>query len=142
MLRLSALSKNFAGLRVLDNLDLTVPSRGVFGLIGPNGAGKTTVFNLITGLVAPSSGSIEFSGERLNGLPPFMITRRGIARTFQNIRLFKEMTAEENVLVAMGEHPQYGEEPIPSARQSGRRVPHAPASTKRWEPDSSPVLTV
>ena len=108
MLRLSALSKNFGGLRVLDNLDLTIPSRGVFGLIGPNGAGKTTVFNLITGLLAPSSGSIEFSGERLNGLPPFMITRRGIARTFQNIRLFKEMTAEENVLVAMGEHPQYG----------------------------------
>ena len=71
MLRLSALSKNFGGLRVLDNLDLTVPSRGVFGLIGPNGAGKTTVFNLITGLLAPSSGSIEFSGERLNGLPPF-----------------------------------------------------------------------
>ena len=108
MLRLSALSKNFGGLRVLDNLDLTIPSRGVFGLIGPNGAGKTTVFNLITGLLAPSSGSIEFSGERLNRLPPFMITRRGIARTFQNIRLFKEMTAEENVLVAMGEHPQYG----------------------------------
>lgn len=108
MLRLSALNKNFGGLRVLDNLDLIVPSRGVFGLIGPNGAGKTTVFNLITGLLAPSSGSIEFLGERLNGLPPFMITRRGIARTFQNIRLFKEMTAEENVLVAMGEHPQYG----------------------------------
>jgi len=102
MLRLSSLSKDFGGLRVLDNFDLTIPSRGIFGLIGPNGAGKTTVFNLITGLLPPSSGSIEFAGERLNGLPPFMITRRGIARTFQNIRLFKEMTAEENVLVAMG----------------------------------------
>jgi branched-chain amino acid transport system ATP-binding protein len=107
MLRLSSLSKDFGGLRVLDNFDLTIPSRGIFGLIGPNGAGKTTVFNLITGLLAPSSGSIEFAGERLNGLPPFMITRRGIARTFQNIRLFKEMTAEENVLVAMGDS-QYG----------------------------------
>jgi branched-chain amino acid transport system ATP-binding protein len=107
MLRLSSLSKDFGGLRVLDNFDLTIPSRGIFGLIGPNGAGKTTVFNLITGLLAPSSGSIEFAGQRLNGLPPFMITRRGIARTFQNIRLFKEMTAEENVLVAMGD-PQYG----------------------------------
>jgi branched-chain amino acid transport system ATP-binding protein len=107
MLRLSSLSKDFGGLRVLDNFDLKIPSRGIFGLIGPNGAGKTTVFNLITGLLAPSSGSIEFAGERLNGLPPFMITRRGIARTFQNIRLFKEMTAEENVLVAMGD-PQYG----------------------------------
>jgi branched-chain amino acid transport system ATP-binding protein len=107
MLRLSSLSKDFGGLRVLDNFDLTIPSRGIFGLIGPNGAGKTTVFNLITGLLAPSSGSIEFAGECLNGLPPFMITRRGIARTFQNIRLFKEMTAEENVLVAMGDS-QYG----------------------------------
>jgi branched-chain amino acid transport system ATP-binding protein len=107
MLRLSSLSKDFGGLRVLDNFDLAIPSRGIFGLIGPNGAGKTTVFNLITGLLPPSSGSIEFAGERLNGLPPFMITRRGIARTFQNIRLFKEMTAEENVLVAMGD-PQYG----------------------------------
>lgn len=107
MLRLSSLSKDFGGLRVLDNFDLTIPSRGIFGLIGPNGAGKTTVFNLITGLLPPSSGSIEFAGERLNGLPPFMITRRGIARTFQNIRLFKEMTAEENVLVAMGD-PQCG----------------------------------
>jgi branched-chain amino acid transport system ATP-binding protein len=94
-------------LRVLDNLDLAIPTRGVFGLIGPNGAGKTTVFNLITGLLPPTSGSIEFSGERLNGLPPFMITRRGIARTFQNIRLFKDMTVEENVLVAMGDLSKY-----------------------------------
>jgi branched-chain amino acid transport system ATP-binding protein len=108
MLRLSSLSKNFGGLHVLDNLDLTVPSRGVFGLIGPNGAGKTTVFNLITGLLAPTSGTIEFFGEPLNGLPAFAVTRRGIARTFQNIRLFKEMSVEENVLVAMGDHPQYG----------------------------------
>ena len=101
MLKLSSLSKDFGALRVLDNLNLTIPPRGIFGLIGPNGAGKTTVFNLITGLLLPSSGSIEFSGERLNGLPPFMITRRGIARTFQNIRLFKDMTAEENVLAGM-----------------------------------------
>jgi branched-chain amino acid transport system ATP-binding protein len=107
MLRLSSLSKVFGALRVLDNLDLAIPTRGIFGLIGPNGAGKTTIFNLITGLVPPSSGSIEFLGERLNGLPPFMITRRGIARTFQNIRLFKDMTAEENVLVAMGDLSKY-----------------------------------
>ncbi|HEX7232323.1 MAG TPA: ABC transporter ATP-binding protein [Candidatus Binatia bacterium] len=107
MLKLSSVTKDFGALRVLDNLNFSIPSRGVFGLIGPNGAGKTTVFNLITGLLPPSSGSIEFSGERLNGLPPFMITRRGIARTFQNIRLFKDMTAEENVLVAMGEVSKY-----------------------------------
>jgi branched-chain amino acid transport system ATP-binding protein len=107
MLRLSSLSKDFGALRVLDNLDLAIPTRGIFGLIGPNGAGKTTIFNLITGLLSPSSGSIEFLGECLNGLPPFMITRRGIARTFQNIRLFKDMTAEENVLVAMGDLSKY-----------------------------------
>jgi branched-chain amino acid transport system ATP-binding protein len=107
MLRLSSLSKDFGGLRVLDNLDLTIPPRGVFGLIGPNGAGKTTVFNLITGLLAPSAGIIEFFGEPLNGLPPFAITRRGIARTFQNIRLFKEMTVEENLFVAMSDQSRY-----------------------------------
>jgi len=123
MLRLFSVSKEFGGLQVLDNLDLTIPPRGVFGLIGPNGAGKTTVFNLITGLLIPSSGSIEFLGERLNGMPPFAITRRGIARTFQNIRVFKEMTAEENVLVAMGDHPRYGalKELVPGARRRGEK---------------------
>jgi branched-chain amino acid transport system ATP-binding protein len=103
VLTLSSVSIHFGGLQVLDDLSLTIPSQAVFGLIGPNGAGKTTVFNLITGLLAPSGGSIEFLGERLNGMAPHAITRRGIARTFQNIRLFKEMTAEENVLVAMAD---------------------------------------
>ncbi len=92
---------------MLDDLSLTIPSQGVFGLIGPNGAGKTTVFNLITGLLAPNVGSIEFFGERLNGMAPHAITRRGVARTFQNIRLFKEMTVEENVLVAMADRSPY-----------------------------------
>jgi len=123
MLRLFSVSKEFGGLQVLDSLDLTIPPRGVFGLIGPNGAGKTTVFNLITGLLVPSSGSIEFLGERLNGMPPFAITRRGIARTFQNIRVFKEMTAEENVLVAMVDHSRYGvlKELVPGVRKRGEK---------------------
>ncbi|MGE5217479.1 MAG: ABC transporter ATP-binding protein [Chloroflexota bacterium] len=106
MLRLSAVSKNFGGLQVLDRLDLTVPEQGIFGLIGPNGAGKTTVFNLITGLLAPNDGAIEFHGRRLNGMAPHRITRCGVARTFQNIRLFKEMTLSENVLVARAAHPR------------------------------------
>ena len=107
MLTLSNVSKSFGGLKVLDELSLTVAPRGIFGLIGPNGAGKTTVFNLVTGLLTPSAGTIDFLGQRLDGMAPFEITRRGVARTFQNIRVFKEMTLLENVLVAMGDHPSY-----------------------------------
>jgi branched-chain amino acid transport system ATP-binding protein len=108
MLTLSSLSKNFGGLQVLQDVSLTIPERGIFGLIGPNGAGKTTVFNLVTGLLAPSAGHIEFYGERLNGMPPHRVTRRGIARTFQNTRIFKEMTLIENVSVPLGSRPRYG----------------------------------
>lgn len=101
MLTLSAVSKHFGGLQVLEEVSLTVPDRGIFGLIGPNGAGKTTVFNLISGLLAPSAGAIDLAGQRLDGMAPFRITRLGIARTFQNIRVFRDMTLLENVLVAM-----------------------------------------
>lgn len=101
MLRLASVSMHFGGLRVLEDVNLEMPERGVFGLIGPNGAGKTTIFNLITGLFAPSGGAIEFFGQRLNGRPAHQIVRGGIARTFQNIRLFREMTVRENLLVAM-----------------------------------------
>jgi branched-chain amino acid transport system ATP-binding protein len=107
MLTLDTVSKYFGGLEVLKDVNLTIPDVGIFGLIGPNGAGKTTVFNLITGLFVPDSGTIDFTGKRLNGLAPFAITRLGLARTFQNIRIFKEMTLLENVLVAMGDHPSY-----------------------------------
>jgi branched-chain amino acid transport system ATP-binding protein len=124
MLRLLSVSKNFGGLQVLQDVSLTIPERGIFGLIGPNGAGKTTVFNLITGLLAPSSGAIEFYGERLNGLPPHRVTRRGIARTFQNVRIFKEMTVVENVAVALGSRPRYGAPsvllPTPRYREAER----------------------
>ncbi len=106
MLTLSSVCKGFGGLQVLEDVTLTVPARGIFGLIGPNGAGKTTVFNLITGLLAPSSGTIEFMGQRLDGKAPYQVARSGVARTFQNIRVFKEMTALDNVLVAMGDHPR------------------------------------
>ena len=108
MLTLTSVTKRFGGLSVLQELDLTIPERGIFGLIGPNGAGKTTVFNLITGLLRPSAGSIEFRGRRLDHLAPYQITKQGVARTFQNIRIFKDMTLLENVLVALGDHPRYG----------------------------------
>jgi len=107
MLRLSTISKHFGGLQVLENVNLAIPERAIFGLIGPNGAGKTTVFNLITGLLTPTAGTIDFFGQRLNGLAPHQITRSGIARTFQNIRIFKEMSLVENVLVAIGRRQRY-----------------------------------
>ncbi|MBI1889605.1 MAG: ABC transporter ATP-binding protein [Burkholderiales bacterium] len=108
MLQLNQVSKSFGGLRVLQDVSFSVPQGGIFGLIGPNGAGKTTVFNLVTGLLQPSSGSIAFNGAALDGVAPHRITRLGIARTFQNIRVFKDMTLLENVVVGMHDHLDYG----------------------------------
>lgn len=108
MLKLEHISKNFGGLQVLQDVNFEVPEGGIFGLIGPNGAGKTTVFNLITGLIRASSGTISLAGEDIGDVAPNKITERGIARTFQNIRVFKEMTLLENVIVGMHEHLKYG----------------------------------
>ncbi|PUA20129.1 ABC transporter ATP-binding protein [Glaciimonas sp. PCH181] len=107
MLKLTNLSKNFGGLQVLQDVNLNVPQGGIFGLIGPNGAGKTTVFNLITGLLRASGGSIAFNDQDIGKVAPHKITERGIARTFQNIRVFKEMTLLENVVVGMHDHMNY-----------------------------------
>lgn len=108
MLTLHNISKNFGGLQVLQDVNFNVPQGGIFGLIGPNGAGKTTVFNLITGLLRASGGTIRFDGQDIGGVAPHKITARGIARTFQNIRVFKEMTLLENVVVGMHDQMQYG----------------------------------
>ena len=108
MLKLEHISKNFGGLQVLQDVNFEVPEGGIFGLIGPNGAGKTTVFNLVTGLIRASSGTITLAGEDIGDVAPNKITERGIARTFQNIRVFKEMTLLENVIVGMHEHLKYG----------------------------------
>jgi branched-chain amino acid transport system ATP-binding protein len=107
-LRLRNLSRHFGGLKVLQDVTLEIPQGGIFGLIGPNGAGKTTVFNLITGLLPPTGGTIEFMDRNLAGLKPHEITRLGIARTFQNIRIFKEMSLLENVMVGMHSQLKYG----------------------------------
>ena len=107
MLQFDQVSKNFGGLQVLQDVRFRVPQGGIFGLIGPNGAGKTTVFNLITGLVRKSGGSIRFNGQELDGIAPHRITKLGIARTFQNIRVFKEVTLLDNVVVGM--HDQLGD---------------------------------
>ncbi|MEK4522162.1 MULTISPECIES: ABC transporter ATP-binding protein [unclassified Psychrobacillus] len=90
----------FGGLKAVQNLNMVLNEGELVGLIGPNGAGKTTSFNLLTGVYAPTTGDIMFNGERINGLAPFKVTRKGISRTFQNIRLFNELTVLENVKVA------------------------------------------
>jgi len=108
MLSIRNVGKNFGGLQVLEDVSFEVPGGGIFGLIGPNGAGKTTVFNLITGLLQPSAGNIIFEGRNLGGLPPHRITRLGIARSFQNIRVFKDMSLVDNVLVGMHSRVDYG----------------------------------
>jgi len=93
--------KEFGGLVATDDVDFTIPRGAVVSLIGPNGAGKTTFFNMLTGVYRPTAGRIVFDGEDVTGKPPHAITERGIGRTFQNIRLFQNMTALENVLVGM-----------------------------------------
>lgn len=104
LLELSKVTKHFGGLTAVQNVDLRVGPKQIVSVIGPNGAGKTTVFNLITGIYQPSSGDIRLAGQLLTGLKPDEVVRRGITRTFQNIRLFNNMTVLENVLV--GEHTQ------------------------------------
>jgi branched-chain amino acid transport system ATP-binding protein len=100
LLDLSGVTMRFGGLVAVNELDLSIEPGQLYGLIGPNGAGKTTVFNVITGVYRPTSGEILFKGERIVGERSGKITRRGVARTFQNIRLFGEMTVLENVKVA------------------------------------------
>ncbi len=107
LLEISALNKNFGGLRAVKNFELSIHKGELVGLIGPNGAGKTTVFNLITGIYVASSGTIKFKDQNMVGIPPFEITRTGIARTFQNIRLFPNLTVLDNVRIAYHSHAGY-----------------------------------
>jgi branched-chain amino acid transport system ATP-binding protein len=101
LLQTLSLRKEFGGLVAVDDVDFTVPSGAIVSLIGPNGAGKTTFFNMLTGVYKPTGGRVVFDGEDLTSKPPHAFTERGIGRTFQNIRLFQNMTALENVLVGM-----------------------------------------
>ena len=101
LLRTERLRKEFGGLVANSDVDFVVPAGSIVSLIGPNGAGKTTFFNMLTGVYKPSAGRVHFAGEDMTGKPPHAYTQRGIGRTFQNIRLFQNMTALENVLVGM-----------------------------------------
>jgi branched-chain amino acid transport system ATP-binding protein len=104
LLQLSNVTIRFGGLTAVSEVSATVGERELVGLIGPNGAGKTTVFNMVTGVYQPTEGEIRFAGEPTAGLKPFAITERGIARTFQNIRLFPSLTVFDNVRVAFHLH--------------------------------------
>ena len=108
LLELQAVSKSFGGLTCIDELDLHVDEYEILSVIGPNGAGKTTLFNLVTGVYAPDAGDIRFAGESLLGLEPHDITKRGIARTFQTLRLFLNMSVRENVMAAAYGHTTAG----------------------------------
>ncbi len=108
VLDIQELSKNFGGLKAVKDFDLSIRQGELIGLIGPNGAGKTTIFNLITGLYVATSGKIKFKDQEIIGFQPFEITQMGIARTFQNIRLFPNLTVLDNVRIAYHPHAHYG----------------------------------
>lgn len=101
ILQIKEVTRRFGGLKAVDSVCLDIDKKEIVGLIGPNGAGKTTLFNLITGHYEPTEGSLYFKNEKIDGLKPFTITGKGIARTFQNIRLFGAMSVLENVLLGM-----------------------------------------
>lgn len=107
VLELKGLGVQFGGLKAVNEIDLAVHEGDFLGLIGPNGAGKTTIFNLVTGAVKPTAGEILFKGETVIGQRPDVIHHRGISRTFQNIRLFTQMSALENVAIALHSQPRY-----------------------------------
>jgi branched-chain amino acid transport system ATP-binding protein len=100
LLEITGLTKDFGGVRAIDSLDMTVEEGQIVSVIGPNGAGKTTLFNMITGMIPPDKGEVLFQDRSIVGLRPSQILKLGVARTFQNVRLFPEMTVRENVMVA------------------------------------------
>jgi len=108
LLRLDSCTIRFGGLTAVSKFSMGIAQRELVGLIGPNGAGKTTVFNFVTGVYQPTEGDVWFGDERLNGLKPYAITARGIARTFQNIRLFSSLTVFDNVRAAFNLHLKHG----------------------------------
>ncbi len=117
-LEIDKLTMDFGGVRALDTVTFSVPTGAIVGVIGPNGAGKTTLFNAITGVVEPTSGDIRLDGKSIVGKPPHKICKAGIARTFQNIRLFPDLSARTNVAVGLDAHHKTS---VPGALGFGRR---------------------
>jgi branched-chain amino acid transport system ATP-binding protein len=120
LLSVEDVTLRFGGIVAVDRVSFEVEEGAIVGLIGPNGAGKTTLFNIITGLYRPNEGDLRFEGESLLRTPPFKIVKRGIARTFQNVELFKTMTVLENVLV--GAHSRFGTGSERTARARAQEV--------------------
>ena len=120
MLDVKNLSISFGGLKAVDDFSITIEKGQLYGLIGPNGAGKTTIFNLLTGVYKPDGGRILLDGKDITGHKAIQINQAGIARTFQNIRLFKELSVLDNVKVGLHNH-QGIEPPIRQAEKAGDR---------------------
>lgn len=130
------LSIQFGGLKAVDDVNLSIPEGELYGLIGPNGAGKTTVFNILTGVYKPTSGRFYLDGQDLTGRSPRQVNRAGIARTFQNIRLFHNLTVRENVMVGLGNQ-------IPcTIAESMFRLPRHRASEKEFRERAMALLEV
>lgn len=108
LLEAKKITMQFGGLKAVDSLEFKIYKGQLAGLIGPNGAGKTTVFNMLTGVYQPTAGEVVLEGQSLTGFKPFQISHLGVARTFQNIRLFKKLSVLDNVLIAAHQHVKYG----------------------------------
>ena len=140
LLKVSGLTKNFGGLCAVSNVNLEINEQELIGLIGPNGAGKTTLFNLLTGVYEPSEGSIQLKVDdqmkEIGGLKPYVVTNLGLARTFQNIRLFKSQTVLDNVKIAMHKNIKYG------TLQAILRTPNFYKEEERVEEKAKELLKV
>jgi len=117
ILEVQGLTRHFGGIKALDGVDFRLGQGELAGIIGPNGSGKTTLFNVITGIYRPDRGAVSMEGGEITGLPPHEINRRGMARTFQNIRLFRELTVVDNVRIAHHRHVRYG--PVDALLRTG-----------------------
>jgi branched-chain amino acid transport system ATP-binding protein len=122
LLSVDGVSKRFRGLIAVDRVSFEVPQGAIFAVIGPNGAGKTTLFNVIAGVFAPEGGAVSFAGERIDGLPPDRICRRGIGRTFQLVRPFPALSVEDNVIVGALLHRRHAADARAHAHEVLRRL--------------------
>ena len=138
MLQTENLGISFGGLKAVQNVNLTINKRELYGLIGPNGAGKTTLFNLLTGVYQPTEGKFFLDGEELTGKKQEIINRKGIARTFQNIRLFNNMTVISNVMVGLHNLPEYKSTPFASML----RLPSHFAAEKKMRARAKELLDI
>lgn len=136
LLEVTNLGISFGGLRAVDNFNLSIKEGALYGLIGPNGAGKTTVFNLLTGVYKPSDGAITLDGKKISGLSTINICKSGIARTFQNIRLFNKLSVIDNVKVGLHNHNEY------TIADSIFRLPNYFKNEKAMEKEAMEILEV